>query len=98
MSIVGPRPERSFFIEQFKKDISSYQYRNTVKPGITGYAQIRGKYTTSVEDKLRFDLHYIRNFSVMFDIVIILRTVLVMVDKTKSEGVKESQTANQKTS
>ncbi|WP_404429355.1 sugar transferase [Sutcliffiella horikoshii] len=91
MSIVGPRPERSFFIEQFKKDISSYQYRNSVKPGITGYAQIMGKYTTSVEDKLRFDLHYIRNFSVMFDIIIILRTALVMIDKTKSEGVKEEQ-------
>ncbi|MCM3618701.1 sugar transferase [Sutcliffiella horikoshii] len=99
MSIVGPRPERSFFIEQFKKDISSYQYRNSVKPGITGYAQIMGKYTTSVEDKLRFDLHYIRNFSVMFDIVIILRTVLVMVDKTKSEGVKEpAQAQTEKTS
>lgn len=88
MSIVGPRPERSFFIEKFEKDISSYQYRNTVKPGITGYAQIMGKYTTSVVDKLRFDLHYIRNYSILFDIIIILRTLLVLIDKTKSEGVK----------
>lgn len=95
MSIVGPRPERAFFIEQFKKDISSYQYRNTVKPGITGYAQIMGKYTTSVEDKLRFDLHYIRKYSVMFDIIIMLRTALVLVDKTKSEGVKQPQSENQ---
>ena len=91
MSIVGPRPERSYFIEKFEKDISSYQYRNTVKPGITGYAQIMGKYTTSVVDKLRFDLHYIRNYSLMFDIIIILRTLLVLVDKTKSEGVKEEK-------
>ncbi|WP_096156586.1 sugar transferase [Bacillus sp. FJAT-45066] len=91
MSIVGPRPERSFFIEKFEKDISSYQYRNTVKPGITGYAQIMGKYTTSVVDKLRFDLHYIRNYSIMFDIIIIMRTLLVIVDKSKSEGVKEQK-------
>ncbi|MBM7618381.1 exopolysaccharide biosynthesis polyprenyl glycosylphosphotransferase [Bacillus tianshenii] len=94
MSIVGPRPERSFFIEQFKKDISSYEYRNSVKPGITGYAQIMGKYTTGVQDKLRFDLHYIRNYSLMFDIIILLRTVLVLVDKTKSEGVKTQPQEN----
>lgn len=91
MSIVGPRPERSFFIEKFKKELKSYEYRNSVKPGITGYAQIMGKYTTSVEDKLRFDLHYIRNYSIMFDILIILRTLLVIIDKDKSEGVKEKQ-------
>jgi exopolysaccharide biosynthesis polyprenyl glycosylphosphotransferase len=94
MSIVGPRPERSFFIEKFKKDISSYEYRNSVKPGITGYAQIMGKYTTGVQDKLRFDLHYIRNYSLMFDIIILLRTVLVLVDKTKSEGVKTQPQEN----
>lgn len=97
MSIVGPRPERSYFIEKFEKDISSYQYRNTVKPGITGYAQIMGKYTTSVVDKLRFDLHYIRNYSLMFDIIIILRTLLVIVDKDKSEGVKQKQRKKQLT-
>lgn len=86
MSIVGPRPEREFFIKQFEKEHISYTYRNTVKPGITGYAQIMGKYTTTVEDKLRFDLFYIRNYSFILDLIIQFRTVIVMLDKTKSEG------------
>lgn len=86
MSIVGPRPEREFFIKQFEIEHSSYKYRSTVKPGITGYAQIMGKYTTSVEDKLRFDLFYIRNYSFVLDIIIQFRTVIVLLDKTKSEG------------
>lgn len=88
MSIVGPRPERQFFIEQFEKSLNSYRYRNTVKPGITGYAQIKGKYTTSVEDKLRFDLFYIRNYSFTFDLMIQFRTVIVLLDKSKAEGNK----------
>lgn len=88
MSIVGPRPEREFFIKQFEKEHSSYTYRSTVKPGITGYAQIMGKYTTTVEDKLRFDLFYIRNYSFILDLIIQFRTVIVMLDKTKSEGKK----------
>ncbi|MBD8037776.1 sugar transferase [Solibacillus sp. A46] len=89
MSVVGPRPEREFFIKQFEQEHSSYTYRSTVKPGITGYAQIMGKYTTSVEDKLRFDLFYIRNYSFVLDIIIQFRTVIVLMDKTKSEGRKE---------
>lgn len=88
MSIVGPRPEREFFIKQFEKEHNSYTYRSTVKPGITGYAQIMGKYTTTVEDKLRFDLFYIRNYSFILDIIIQFRTVIVMLDKNKSEGNK----------
>lgn len=86
MSIIGPRPEREFFIQQFTKSNKSYQYRNTVKPGITGYAQIMGKYTTDVENKLRFDLYYIRNYSFWMDLVILLRTINVVLDKTKAEG------------
>ncbi|MER2190029.1 MAG: sugar transferase [Solibacillus sp.] len=89
MSIVGPRPEREFFIKQFEQEHSSYKYRSTVKPGITGYAQIMGKYTTSVEDKLRFDLFYIRNYSFILDMIIQFRTVIVLLDKTKSEGKKD---------
>ena len=86
MSIVGPRPEREFFIRQFEKEHSSYKYRSTVKPGITGYAQIMGKYTTGVEDKLRFDLFYIRNYSFVLDLIIQFRTLIVLLDKTKSQG------------
>lgn len=94
MSIVGPRPEREFFIKQFEKDHSSYTYRSTVKPGITGYAQIMGKYTTTVEDKLRFDLFYIRNYSFILDVIIQFRTIIVIFDKKKSEG-RETEKAKE---
>jgi exopolysaccharide biosynthesis polyprenyl glycosylphosphotransferase len=88
MSIVGPRPEREYFIKEFEKEHFSYKYRSTVKPGITGVAQVMGKYSTSVEDKLRYDLYYIRNYSFWLDILLLLRTVIVVLDKTKSEGAK----------
>lgn len=91
MSIVGPRPEREFFIKQFEQELESYSYRNTVKPGITGYAQIMGKYTTSVDDKLRFDLFYIRNYSFILDMIIQFKTVSVLFDKTKAEGKVENK-------
>ncbi|MEK4282860.1 sugar transferase [Ureibacillus sp. FSL K6-0165] len=88
MSIVGPRPEREYFAKQFEKELNHYFYRNIVKPGITGYAQIMGKYTTSVDDKLRFDLFYIRNYSFILDIIIQFKTIIVLFDKTKAEGKK----------
>ena len=91
MSIVGPRPEREHFIKEFEKKHESYKYRSTVKPGITGIAQVMGKYTTSVEDKLRFDLYYIRNYSFWLDMLLLLRTVIVVLDKTKSEGAHRSK-------
>ncbi|OXS55918.1 polyprenyl glycosylphosphotransferase [Cohnella sp. CIP 111063] len=86
MSIVGPRPEREFFTKSLNQQYDSYQYRNTVKPGITGYAQIMGNYTTNVQDKLVFDLYYIRNYSLWMDIVIMIRTLSVVMDRTKAEG------------
>jgi len=86
MSIVGPRPEREYFTRTLNEQYHSYQYRNSVKPGITGYAQVMGKYTTDVQDKLVFDLYYIRNYSLWMDIVIILRTFTVLIDHTKAEG------------
>ncbi|MBU9713441.1 sugar transferase [Evansella tamaricis] len=89
MSLVGPRPERGFFIKQLTKEFYHYGYRNTVQPGITGYAQIMGKYSTEVEDKLRFDLYYIRNYSFWLDIVILLKTFIVLLDKTKAEGTED---------
>jgi len=77
MSFVGPRPERPFFVEQFSKEIPEYTYRYLVKAGITGYAQIYGKYDTSAEDKLKYDLLYIRDYSLMLDIKLILQTLKV---------------------
>lgn len=96
MSIVGPRPEREYFAKQFEKELKYYSYRNIVKPGITGYAQIMGRYTTSVDDKLRFDLFYIRNYSFILDIIIQFKTVIVLFDKTKAEGKKDKKKVESK--
>lgn len=87
MSVVGPRPERPHFTKIYKKKYGAYRYRSAVKAGLTGLAQINGKYETDVEDKLRYDLYYIRNYSVFFDIVIILKTLKVLLDKQKASGV-----------
>ena len=78
MSMVGPRPERPFFVEQFILNLPEYEHRFSVKAGITGYAQVFGNYGTSPEDKLRYDLMYIRNYSLLLDIKLILQTIKVL--------------------
>ncbi|TCL36064.1 exopolysaccharide biosynthesis polyprenyl glycosylphosphotransferase [Anaerospora hongkongensis] len=87
MSIVGPRPERPFFVEKFKQEITEYVYRHNVKPGITGLAQVYGKYNTTPYDKLVYDLIYIQKCNVISDLVIMLQTVKVLVTKSSTEGV-----------
>lgn len=79
MSVVGPRPERPYFIEEFKKDIPEYIHRLTVKPGLTGWAQVNGGYELSPRDKLERDLYYIKNQSILLDIKIILKTIKVVL-------------------
>ena len=82
MSFVGPRPERPFFVEQLSKEIPFYQQRHAVKPGVTGWAQIKYQYGSSVEDameKLRYDLYYIKNISIALDLSIVFDTVKVIV-------------------
>jgi exopolysaccharide biosynthesis polyprenyl glycosylphosphotransferase len=82
MSLVGPRPERPEFIVKLKKHIPYYSERHFVKPGVTGWAQIRYPYGASVEDaieKLRYDLYYIKNISLFLDTQIILETAKVML-------------------
>jgi len=91
MSIVGPRPERPFFVKQFKEDIPEYFYRHNVKPGITGLAQVYGKYNTTPYNKLIYDLMYIQKCNVLTDLVIMLQTVRVLVTKSSTEGVKGKQ-------
>ena len=88
MSIVGPRPERPVFVEQFIKEKSEYAYRHNVKPGITGLAQIAGKYNTTAYDKLVYDLIYIQNVSVVNDLILMLQTLKVLITKESTEGVK----------
>ena len=75
MSLVGPRPERPVFIEDFKKQIPRYHLRHMVKSGITGWAQVNGlRGNTSIEERISYDLYYIENWSLLFDMKILLRT------------------------
>jgi exopolysaccharide biosynthesis polyprenyl glycosylphosphotransferase len=81
MSLVGPRPERAFFIEQLKLEIPWYMRRLKMKPGITGWAQVKHKYDSSIDDvrkKVMFDLYYFENMSLKLDLKIILHTLLVV--------------------
>lgn len=88
MSIVGPRPERPFFVEQFIKEKPEYAYRHNVKPGITGFAQVAARYNTTAYDKLVYDLLYIQQISVKTDLLIMLQTLKVLITKESTEGVK----------
>lgn len=86
MSIVGPRPERLEHIEQYSAEIPEFGYRLKVKGGLTGYAQIYGKYNTSAYDKLRLDLMYIEHYSMVMDIKLILMTIRILFSKESTEG------------
>ena len=82
MSFVGTRPERPVFVDKFKKHIPYYTQRFSLRPGITGWAQIRCPYASTIEqttDKLRYELYYLKNFSLLFDLSIILRTIKVVL-------------------
>lgn len=88
MSIVGPRPERPCFVEQFIAEKPEYAYRHNVKPGITGLAQVAGKYNTTAYDKLVYDLIYIQRVSVIYDLTLMLQTLKVLISKSSTEGVQ----------
>jgi sugar transferase (PEP-CTERM system associated) len=82
MSFVGPRPERPYFVEQLAREIPFYLQRHAVKPGVTGWAQVKYRYGSSIEDameKLRYDLYYIKHLSIFFDLTIVLDTVKVIL-------------------
>ena len=82
MSFVGPRPERRHFVEQLEKEIPYYSLRSTVRPGITGWAQVEYRYGATVEDakeKLKYDLFYIKNSNALYDLWIMLKTVKVVL-------------------
>ncbi len=87
MSMVGPRPERPFFAEQIEQEIPEFKYRLNVKSGITGLAQVHGKYNTGFRQKLHYDLYYINNFSIFRDFLIILQTLKILFQKDKTEGM-----------
>ena len=86
MAIVGPRPEMLPNVEKYKKELPSFTYRERVKAGLTGYAQIEGKYNTSPKDKLMLDLMYIESFSLWLDVKLIFRTLTVFFRRESTEG------------
>jgi lipopolysaccharide/colanic/teichoic acid biosynthesis glycosyltransferase len=82
MSFIGPRPERPCFVAQLQEKIPYYSYRHTVKPGITGWAQVRYRYGATIEDaeeKLQYDLYYIKHLGAILDLRILLATVRVVL-------------------
>jgi sugar transferase (PEP-CTERM system associated) len=82
MSLVGPRPERPYFVEQLTQEIPYYAVRHSIKPGVTGWAQVKYSYGSTIEDsqeKLQYDLYYVKNHSLFLDFVILFETVGVVL-------------------
>lgn len=92
MSIVGPRPERREIAEKYTKKIPEFSYRLKVKAGLTGYAQVNGKYNSTPYDKLKLDVTYMEQYSIWLDIKILLWTIKVLFQKENTEGIDEDQT------
>ena len=92
MSIVGPRPERPEIAEQYRQELPAFDLRLQVKAGLTGYAQIYGRYNTEPQDKLKMDLMYINHASLAEDIKLIFATVRVLFLRDSTSGVREGQT------
>ena len=94
MSFVGPRPERPEFIRKYLEDMPEFSYRMKIRAGITGYAQLYGKYNTKPYDKLKFDLYYMEQYSLWLDIRLIILTVKILFTKESTEGAKEDVRAS----
>jgi len=93
MSIVGPRPERPEIAQQYEETYPNFAFRTKVKAGITGFAQIYGRYNTSPEEKLFLDIMYIETFSILEDIKLIFQTVKVLFQGSSTEGIEDGTTA-----
>lgn len=91
MSVVGPRPERVEHVEMYTREIPEFSYRLKVKGGLTGYAQIYGKYNTTAYDKLKLDLMYIQNYSLLLDLKLIIMTVKIIFVKESTEGFEDTE-------
>ena len=94
MSVVGPRPEMMANVARYKMNLPSFVYREKMKAGLTGYAQIEGRYNTSAEDKLMLDMMYIESFSIWLDVKLILRTVTIFLKKDSTQGFQKSPGSN----
>lgn len=91
MSVVGPRPERVEHVEKYTADLPEFAYRLRVRGGLTGYAQIYGKYNTSAEDKLKMDLMYIEKQSLLLDLQLIFLTIKIMFIPESTEGFEKQK-------
>ena len=91
MSFVGPRPERILHVELYEQQVPEFKYRLLVKGGLTGYAQVYGKYNTSPEDKLKLDMLYIENQSLVLDVKLILLTIKIMFKPESTEGFDQTR-------
>ncbi len=94
MSLVGPRPEMMANVARYKMELPSFVYREKMKAGLTGYAQIEGRYNTSAEDKLMLDMMYIESFSIWLDIKLLLRTFTVLFRKDSTQGFIQAPDKN----
>nr|WP_294491200.1 sugar transferase [uncultured Mediterraneibacter sp.] len=95
MSFVGPRPEMLENVTAYEEQLPEFRYRLRVKAGLTGYAQISGKYNTTPKDKLIMDLMYIEQFSILRDIQLIFQTFIVLLKSDSTEAFKEGTTGHQ---
>ncbi len=96
MSMVGPRPERREISDKYEQEIPEFVLRTKVKAGLTGYAQVYGKYNTTPYNKLKFDLTYIENYALWLDAKIMLLTFKILFQKENTEGIDEEQTTAMK--
>ena len=96
MSIVGPRPERVEYFNDYSETIPEFRYRAKVKGGLTGYAQIYGRYNSTAYDKLRLDLMYIENYSLLLDIKLMLMTLKIMITPESTEGFEKQEELNRR--
>ena len=88
---MGPRPERPEIAAQYKREIPEFDYRLKVKAGLTGFAQVYGKYNTTPYDKLKLDLTYIENYSILLDFKLLFLTFKILFQKENTEGVEQWQ-------
>lgn len=93
MSFVGPRPEMLENVEAYEEELPEFRYRLRVKAGLTGYAQIAGKYNTSPKDKLIMDMIYIEEFNILRDIQLIFQTAIVLLKSDSTEAFRTGETS-----
>lgn len=96
MSFVGPRPERPEIAKEYEKTMPEFRYRLKIKAGLTGYAQVFGKYNTTPYDKLKLDLMYIEKYALLLDLKILLQTVKIIFIPDSTEGIEDGKTTASK--